>query len=165
MLAGKNNKDNLGNFSDLLNYRLLFGENGSIKKNVSWIKVMKGLEGQSRTVCITDKTSGWLIFSSRYLALSHNLTWNFQVKKKKIRKHNPWIKVKAYLNLISDFGIFPPRGTVLLLSPDIWNKKRASLRKLILTKHQKNQMVYNMKWAYSSYCWYNFMGINILNGP
>lgn len=58
MLAGKNNKDNLGNFSDLLNYRLLFGENGSIKKNVSWIKVMKGLEGQSRTVCITHKTSG-----------------------------------------------------------------------------------------------------------
>lgn len=47
------------------------------------------------------------------------LDLEFSGKKKKIRKHNPWIKVKAYLNLISDFGIFPPRGTVLLLSPDI----------------------------------------------
>lgn len=47
------------NFPDLLSYRLLFGENGSIKKNVSWIKVRKGLEGQCRAIgyCI-DKTSG-----------------------------------------------------------------------------------------------------------
>lgn len=47
------------NFPDLLSYRLLFGENGSIKKNVSWIKVMKGLEGQCRAICYCiDKTSG-----------------------------------------------------------------------------------------------------------
>lgn len=47
------------NFPELLSYRLLFGENGSIKKNVSWIEVMMGLEGQPRAICYyIDKTSG-----------------------------------------------------------------------------------------------------------
>lgn len=109
------------NFPDLLNYRLLFGEKGSIKKNVSQIKVRKGLEGQSRAICLyIDKTSVWLIFPSRYLALSQNLTWNFKIKEKKIKRTYPLGESQR----ISEFDarIFPPQGTNLITLP--WGLKR-----------------------------------------
>lgn len=123
----RNGRSRRVNFPDLLNYRSLFGEKGSIKKNVSWIKVMKGLEGQSRAICYyIDKTRVWLIFPSRYLALSQHLTWNFKIKKKKSRKHNPWVKVKEYLNLTLEF-FFPQGEKSYYYSLRL--KKRPRLRK------------------------------------
>lgn len=111
----RNGRSRRVKFPDLLNHRSLFGEKGSIKKNVSWIKVMKGLEGQSRAICYyIDKTCVWLIFPSRYLALSQHLTWNFKIKKKNQenitlgwRSRNIWIWRWNFF--------FPPRGEVLLL--------------------------------------------------
>lgn len=47
----RNKGGKINKFSDLLNNRLLFGENGNIKKNLT-ASAVKDIEDQSRDICI-----------------------------------------------------------------------------------------------------------------
>lgn len=107
------------NFPVLLNYRLLFGENGSKKKNVSWIKVMKGLEGQSRAICYYLRYNICLTdLSIQILGIIPAFGWSF--KEKKIR--NITLGQRSRNIWIWRWNFFFPKGRSLTTIP--WGLKK-----------------------------------------
>ena len=142
-VRGKGNETGRGrivHFPGLLSCRLFFRENGSTRKTVRWVQVTQGLDGHSRAIYYyTDQTSGRTIFSSRYLALSQHWIQNFKIKKS--RKHHLSVKVKEYLNLISEF--LPKGNNSLTTIPWDLRRNQGKVKKINSNKMSKYEMVYN----------------------